>query len=336
MRVFITGGTGSIGRGLVARLKDRGDQPVVLSRQADRARMRPSYKGVEVVQGDPAIVGGWERAVDGCDAVVNLAGHNIFADRWSPEVKRKIRDSRVETTENVVGAIAKAARPPKVLVSASAIGFYGPHGDEELTEDTPPGHDFLAGVCREWEDAARGVETLATRLAIVRIGIVLDPGHGALGAMVPVFRWLPGGAAPIGGGRVKLLYWRQKMGQQWMSWVHHADIVGILLMALDNAEARGVINGTAPNPVRNAEFSRALARAVRRPFLPIGPPDALIRLALGDAAEILTTGQRVLPRRASELGYSSRFPTLEAALADLFPRRSAAGAPKEQPTPAGG
>jgi uncharacterized protein (TIGR01777 family) len=318
MRVFITGGTGLIGRRLVARLRERGDRPVVVSRQADRARLSPALKGVEVVQGDPAVGGGWETAVDGCDAVVHLAGHNLFADRWSPEVLDRIRDSRIFSTENVVGAMARAARRPGVLVSSSAIGYYGPRGDEELAEDSPPGDDFMAGVCRQWEDAARPAESLGSRLVLLRTGIVLDAKQGALGAMVPVFKWLPGGAAPVGSGRGLI-----GRGNQWMSWIHREDIVGIILLALDHAEARGPINGTAPNPVRNVEFSRELAKVVRRPFLPFGPPDALLRLALGDVAEILTTGQRVLPRRAEALGYVFRFPTVAAALADLLPRKQA-------------
>ena len=155
MRVFITGGTGLIGRHLVKRLVERGDHPVILSRQADKARRNPAMRGIEVVQGDPTVPGGWDAAVDGCDAVVNLVGHNLFADRWTAEVKRKIRDSRVYGTENVVAAIARAKGRPKVLVQASAIGYYGPHGDEELTESSPSGSDFMAVVCREWEDAAR-------------------------------------------------------------------------------------------------------------------------------------------------------------------------------------
>lgn len=328
MRVFITGGTGLIGRRLVERLRERGDQPVVLSRHADRARLKPAFKGVEVVQGDPVIVGGWERGVEGCDAAVHLAGHNLFAERWSPEVLTKIRDSRVFGTENLVAAMARSQRPPGVLVSGSAIGYYGSHGDEELIEESPPGDDFMASVCRQWEDAARPAESLGTRVVTLRTGIVLDRGEGALGTMVPIFKWVPGGAAPIGsdGGLIG-------RGRQWMSWIHREDIVGLILLAIDHPEARGALNGTAPNPVRNVDFSRALAKAVHRPFVPFGPPDALLKLALGDVTEILATGQRVLSRKAGALGYPFEFPTIEAALADLFGRK--APAPKtDEPAPA--
>lgn len=330
MRVFMTGGTGLIGRRLAARLLQRGDQPVIVSRHADRARLSPGLKGAEVIQGDPAVAGGWEAAVDGCDAVVHLAGHNLFAERWSPEVRAKIRSSRVFSTEHLTAAIGRAARRPGVFVSGSAIGYYGPSGDQEITEDNPNGDDFMAGVCRDWEAAAEPAARLGSRLVLLRTGIVLDPRQGALGAMVPVFRWLPGGAAPVGSGGGLIAH-----GRQWMSWIHCADIVGIILLALENPEASGPINGTAPNPVRNVDFSRALARAVRRPFLPVGPPDALLRLALGDVAEIVATGQRVLPRRALALGYTFAYPTIDTALANLFPGKRAARTTsvREQPAP---
>jgi uncharacterized protein (TIGR01777 family) len=316
MRVFLTGGTGLIGRRLVRRLVERGDRPVILSRQADRARINPALAGSELVQGDPTVPGPWDRALDGCEAVVNLVGHNVFAGRWSPEVKRQIRDSRVYGTENIVAAMARVASPPKVLVQGSAIGYYGPHGDEELTETSPSGADFLAVVCREWEDASHPAEALGARLAILRTGVVLARGEGALGVMTPLFKMGPG--APIGGGAVGT-------GQQWMSWIHLEDIVGLFLMALDNPEARGPINGTAPSPVRNADFSRALSRVLWRPhafwrvYLPFGPPDFLLGLVLGDVAQIITKGQKVLPARAQELGYSFQFPVLQGALRDLFP-----------------
>jgi uncharacterized protein (TIGR01777 family) len=307
MRVFLTGGTGLIGRQLVKRLLERGDQPVVLTRQADKVRRDPALRAVRFVQGDPSASGSWASEVEGCDAVVNLVGHNIFADRWSARVKRTIRDSRVYATEHVAAAIAAAGSRPKVLVQASAIGYYGPHGDEPLTESSPSGSDFMAVVCREWEDAAAPVESLGVRLATIRTGIVLAKGEGALGTMAKFFR-LPL-AAPVGTGR------------QWMSWIHIDDIVGILLLALDNPEARGPINGTAPNPARNAEFSRALAKALWGTYLTVpGPPNALLQLMLGDVAQVILTGQKVLPEKAQALGYPFRHPELAGALAAVFAR----------------
>ena len=327
MRVFITGGTGLIGRHLIRRLGDRGDQPVVVSRQADKVRREPGMRPVRVVQGDPTIPGPWEAELDGCDAVVNLVGHNIFAQRWDPEVKRKIRDSRVYGTEHVVAAIAKAKVPPKVLVQASAIGYYGPRGDEELTEDSPSGSDFMAVVCREWEEAAHPAEARGVRVARIRIGVVLAREAGALAVMTPIFRW--GGAAPIGSGGGLL---KPGSGRQWMSWIHIADIVGIVLLALDNPEARGPINGTAPQPVRNADFSKALARVLWRPYVPLGPPDAMLELVLGEVAQVITKGQRVLPTRAQALGYRFEYPELAGALRALFTKPKAP--PRPEPIPA--
>jgi uncharacterized protein (TIGR01777 family) len=317
MRVFIAGGTGLIGTGLVRELLARGDRPVVLSRRASAADGRPEFRGVEVVQGDPTGPGHWQSSIDGCDAVINLAGANIFSRRWSEQVKRSIRDSRVESTAQLVRAVRAADRRPSVFVLGSAIGYYGATGDEELTESSPPGSDFMAGVCREWEEAARPVSGVGTRLAIVRTGIVLARGEGALGVMTPIFRWLPGGAAPVGSGPTSIL---PATGRQWFSWIHLTDIVGLFLMALDRAEASGPINGTAPNPVRNVEFSRALARVLHRPFLPIGPPDALLRVVLGEVAQAVSKGQRVVPGQAVKLGYRFAFDEVGAALEDLLGR----------------
>jgi uncharacterized protein len=315
MRVFITGGTGMIGRRLVQRLIARGDVPVLLSRKADEARRDPNLRGLQVVQGDPSKEGPWEESVDGCDAVVNLAGQNVFAGRWNAEIKRQIRDSRVYGAEHVVGAIEKAKQRPKVLVQGSAIGYYGAHGDEELTESSPSGSDFLAVVCRELEDAARQVEPLGVRLATVRTGVVLAGGEGALAVMTPIFRWLPGGAAPVGNGGYPF---RPATGLQWMSWIQIDDIVGLLLLALDHPEATGPINGTGPNPSRNVDFSRALARVLHRPFLPFGPPDLVLELAIGEMAKVVTKGQKVLPSRAVQLGYHFLYADLHEALRAAF------------------
>ncbi|MFO0960397.1 MAG: TIGR01777 family oxidoreductase [Isosphaeraceae bacterium] len=319
MRVFLTGGTGLVGRHLVRDLIRRGDRPVVLTRSEAKARSEPSLNGAEFVQGDPGKPGDWQRSIDGCDGVINLVGHGVFDDRWTPEVRKKIRDSRVDSTANVVQAIRDAGQKPGVLVSASAIGYYGPSDDRELDESSPPGDGFLPDICKDWEAAARAAEGLGTRVAIVRVGIVLDPSSGALKTMLPIFRYLPGGAAPVGGASNPFL---PANGSQWMSWIHIQDIVGIFLAALDKSEATGPFNGTAPEPARNAEFSRELARAVRKgiwpPFLPFGPPDFLLRAVLGEMSEVVTQGQRVIPRRTIELGYAFRFPTLRGALADLF------------------
>lgn len=324
MRVFITGGTGLIGRELVRRLNERGDQPVILSRRANEVRRDRTMRGLQLIQGDPVEAGPWQSAVSGCDAVIHLAGQNVFGKRWNTQIKRQIRDSRVYGTEHVVSAIAQAKNRPKVLVSSSAVGYYGPRGDEELTEESTPGSDFMAVVCREWEESAHVAEQYDVRVVRVRTGVVLARGEGALAAMTPIFKWLPGGAAPVGNATSPF---KPATGRQWMSWIHLDDIVGIFLLALDNPAVDGPINGTAPHPVRNTDFSRALAKVVHRPFIPFGPPDALLGLVLGDVAQVVTKGQRVLPAKAQALGYTFKYPDLAEALRAVFAKR----APEPQP-----
>ena len=335
MRVFITGGSGLIGRHLASELAAEGHQPVILSRHSDAIRRKPEFREFQVVQGDPSTEGRWQGEVDGCDAVVHLAGHNLFADRWNAQVKRKIRDSRVYGTEHVVAAIKQARNRPSVLVQASAIGFYGPHGDEELDESAPSGADFLAVVCREWEQASEPVAELGVRRAVVRVGVVLAPSAGALAFMTPIFKLGPGAPIGSGGGLVA-------KGRQWMSWIHIDDIVGIFRLAIANPQAIGPVNGTSPNPVRNADFSRTLSRVLRKPytpwrfFVPVGPPDAMLQLMLGEVAGVITTGQKVLPKKAQALGYQYKHPELEEALRDVFTPRPEPARPVPAPVAAGG
>ena len=307
MRLFVTGGTGLVGTRLIRRLRERQDAIVLLTRRAQAARERFG-DACTVVEGDPMQPGPWMDAVADCDAVVNLAGESIFNHRWNEAFKKLLSDSRVQSTENVVEALARNPRAPggnrKVLVNASAIGYYGPHGDEELTENDAPGNDTLAKACIEWEQAARKAETLGVREARVRIGVVLDKEGGALPQMLKPFKTM-GIGGPVGSGR------------QWVSWIHHADLVGIIMLALDNNDAVGPINATAPNPMTNKELTRAIGRVLHRPsFLPA--PAFVLRLALGEVATVVTTGQRVLPQRARALGYSFRFADAEPALADIL------------------
>lgn len=306
MRVFITGGTGLVGIRLIRRLRGRGDDIVLLSRRAEPARARLG-DACKVVEGDPVQAGAWQDAVNDCDAVVHLAGASVFARRWNDAYKAEMYDSRVKSAENIVRALARQPRTArgasKILVSASATGFYGPHGDEELTEDSPPGSDFLARLCVAWEHAAQQAEPLGVRVALLRIGVVLDREGGALRQLLTPFKLGVGG--PVGSGK------------QWMSWIHHEDLTGILLLALDNGNAAGPLNGTAPEPVPNKAFGKALGRALHRPaFLPT--PGFALRLALGEVADVVTKGQRVLPKKALALGYTFRFPTIDQALADVL------------------
>lgn len=307
MRVFVTGGTGLVGTRLIKRLQGRGDQVVALTRRYAHARQALGTE-VELVEGDPTKAGEWMAKVDDCAAVVHLAGENVFARRWTDAFRQQLVESRTLSTRHVVQALARKplvadGGPPKTLVSASAIGYYGPRGDEEVTEESPAGEDFLAKLCVEWEREANEAEALGVRVAVVRIGIVLDRDGGPLAQMLTPFKLFVGG--PVGSGK------------QYMAWVHLDDLVDLMLFALDVPQAKGVLNGTAPTPVTNKEFSRALGRAISRPSF-FWTPGFMLKLTLGDVAEVITNGQRVLPKRPTSLGFTFRHPTIDAALKGLF------------------
>lgn len=306
MKVFITGGTGLVGSRLVSRLKQRQHEVVLLSRRAGVAREKFGTTAT-VVEGDPMQAGAWMDSAANCDAVIHLAGENVFGKRWSEDFKKLLVDSRVKSTNNVVQALARnpksADGTAKVLVNASAIGYYGPHGDEELDENSPPGTDFLAKLCVEWEQAAQAATAQGIRVAMVRVGVVLDKSGGALGKMLLPFKMGMGG--PVGSGK------------QWMSWIHNDDMAGLFALPLDNPAASGPINGVAPQPVTNKDFGKALGRALGRPsFMPT--PAFGLRLMLGEVANVVTSGQRVLPRKAQQLGYQFQFAGIDGALADVL------------------
>lgn len=313
--VVLTGGTGLIGRALITRLLAEGARVQLITRRVRAAQDDPLLSQVGVIGGDPTQVGEWQDAIDEKDAVIHLAGQPVFGQRWNPAVKQAIRNSRVLSSARVSEAIQRARRAPSVLVSASAVGYYGPHGDEWLDETSPPGVDFLAQVCVDWEAAVSASRSASTRVAIVRVGIVLARNAGMLGTLSPIIRFVPAGASPVGNARSS---WLPGVGGQWTPWIHLDDIVELFLLALRDPAAVGPINGVAPNPVTNAEFMRALARKLHRPFVPIGPPERLLRVVLGEVATLASMGQRVTPKRALELGYQFRFPRLQEALDDLF------------------
>jgi uncharacterized protein len=307
MRVFVAGGSGLIGSRLVPRLEERGDEVVLLSRRAASLRDRFG-KRCQPVQGDPVRAGAWMQAVDDCDCVVNLTGENIFARRWDAHFRDAVRKSRLESTARMVEALGRkpltAAGKAKTFVNSSAIGFYGPLRDEPVTEDTAPGADFMAGLCVEWESAANSAKSLGVRTVLLRTGVVLDKDGGALREMARPFTML-GFSGPIGSGR------------QYVSWIHQVDMVGIILLAIDNPAAEGPMNATAPNPATNKEMTRAIGRLLHRPaFVPT--PALAIRVLLGEVAEVVTRGQRVFPKKAEKLGYSFKFPSLEKALEDTL------------------
>ncbi len=306
MRIFITGGTGLVGSHLVKKLCGRGDHAVVLSRRAEAAKDLAG-ENCTVVVGDPVQPGPWMDAMVDCDAVVHLAGEGIFNRRWSSEFKELILSSRVKSTQNIAAALAKQPRnatgQPKAFVSGSAIGYYGPHADEELSEVSLAGNDFLASVCCAWEAAAQGAMAQGVRVVLLRTGIVLAGSGGPLTKMLTPFKMFVGG--PIAGGA------------QFMSWIHIDDEVGLILHALDHPEISGPLNATAPNPVSNRAFSTTLGKVLGRPsFLPT--PGFALRVMLGEGAQIITTGQRVLPRKAIASGYEFKFTELEPALKDLL------------------
>ncbi len=295
MRITITGATGVIGAALVRELTARGDEVSALSRDPERAR---AALGVDAVAWDPLAEPAPAAALSGRDAIVHLAGENV-AQRWTSDHKRAIRDSRVIGTRNLVAGLRDAEPRPGVLISGSAVGYYGPHADEPIDEDAPPGPDFLAQVCAEWEREAQAAAALGLRVAQMRTGVVLDAHGGALAKMLPPFRLGLGG--PVAGGR------------QYMAWIHGEDVTGLIVAALDDERWSGPFNATAPNPVTNAEFARALGRALHRPaFAPV--PGLAIRLRYGEMADIITTGARVLPAQALVRGYEFRYPVLDEAL----------------------
>jgi uncharacterized protein (TIGR01777 family) len=296
VKVVVTGATGLIGRSVVAALRERGDEVVALSRSA------AAELGVETVVWDPsggpsdALVG----ALSGADAVVNLAGEPV-AQRWNGAVKERIRSSRVSGTEQLVDGLLAASPRPAVLVSASAAGYYGDRGTEELIESASPGADFLAGVCVAWEAAAMRAAPEGVRVALIRTGVVLAPRGGALATMLLPFKAGVGG--PVAGGR------------QYMPWIALEDMVGIYLAALDGgAEWSGPVNAAAPSAATNAAFSKALGRALHRPAV-IPVPAFVLKLRFGEMASVVTASARLVPARALELGYAFKFGDLDSALA---------------------
>ena len=304
MRVFVTGGTGLVGRRIVQILRDRGDDVTVLSRSPDAAAKLPP--GTQIASGDPTTTGPWIDQLAACDAVIHLAGEPIAGGRWTAEFKQKVLDSRVKSTVLIAETLAKAPAG-KVLVNASAVGYYGMYRDNatEFVEEDLPGTGFLADVCVAWERATEPAAAAGVRVAIVRVGVVVAGEGGVLPQLARPFRFFAGGVV----GR----------GRQWMSWIHLDDIAGLFVHALDRPDAVGPINGTAPEPVTNWGFSHLLAKVLRRPcWMPI-PPFAL-RLLMGEMSELATGGQRVIPTKAKALGYEFKYPLLEPALRQALGR----------------
>ncbi|KAL8540155.1 hypothetical protein ACS0TY_001658 [Phlomoides rotata] len=301
MIVSVTGATGFIGKRLVQRLHADNHRVRVLTRSRSKAQLIfpvRDYPGIVIAE-EPE----WRNCIQGSTAVVNLAGLSI-STRWSPEIKKEIKESRIKTTSKVVDLInsAKDEVRPRVLVSATAVGYYGTSETRVFDEQSPSGNDYLAEVCREWEAAALRVDK-DVRVALIRIGVVLGREGGALAKMIPLFMMFAGG--PLGSGK------------QWFSWIHVDDLVNMIYEAISNPSYKGVINGTAPNPVKLSEMCDHLGSVLGRPsWLPV--PDLALKAVLGEGACVVLEGQKVLPKRAKELGFSFKYPYIKEALRSIM------------------
>ncbi len=298
MKILITGGTGFVGRSLSPGLVREGHQVSILTRRIPKHRDAPER--VQYVEGDPTQPGPWQEAVADQDVLINLAGVSVFG-RWTAQHKRLLRESRILTTRHLVDAIPSNGQ--KVLFSTSAVGFYGFHEDEELDESSPPGRDFLAILGQDWESEAMKAQQKGARVIITRFGIVLGRGGGALQQMVTPFRWFVGG--PLGSGR------------QWLSWIHMDDLVEAFIHLLGYPDLSGPFNLTSPHPVQNRDFAKTLGKVLGRPSR-MPTPAFMIRLVLGEFGSVILKGQRVIPKRLVESGFSFGYPQLEEALGNLL------------------
>jgi hypothetical protein len=300
MKIFMTGGTGFVGRNLTEHLTRQGHQVTVLTRSTTRTKPLP--QGASYLEGNPVQKGPWQEKVREHDGAINLAGASIFK-RWSDAYKQELRDSRMLTTRNLVEALSSMKSPNPFLFSTSAIGYYGFHEDEELDETSPPGEDFLGSLAQEWESTALEAERHGVRVVLLRFGVVLGEGGGALKEMVPLFKRYMG--SPLGSGK------------QWFSWVHLKDLASMYSFLLEHRDISGPINCTSPEPVRNREMTTILGQVLGKPTFMPAVPGFVIRLVMGEFGSVLLKGQRVLPRRLLKKGFSFQFPSLKDALEEI-------------------
>lgn len=301
MKIFMTGGTGFVGTTLTRKFVDQGHHVTVLTRKINKDQI--NSKGVFFIEGDPTMEGEWQKQAVDHEAFVNLAGASIFR-RWNPKAKVLMRDSRILSTKNLVEALKGREGKETILISTSAVGYYGFHDDEELDENSAPGEDYLASLSKDWEAAAMQAEQYGVRVLICRLGIVLGAKGGALGEMIPIFK--KGLGSPIGSG------------EQWFSWIYEQDLVEIYLFLLGHKDLSGPVNCTAPEPVKNKAFTKALGKALVRPTFMPSVPGFVIKLVKGEFGTLLLKGQRVLPKKLSGAGFHFRFPQISDALQDLL------------------
>ena len=300
MKVFITGGTGFVGIQVTSRLIQEGHQVTILTRSLKGAK--GSSPGISYLEGDPTKKGPWQEAIKTHDAVINLAGASIFS-KWTEEHKKAIRESRVNTTRNIVEGMPSHPERPFTLFSTSAVGYYGFCADEERTEESPPGNDFLARTAVEWEGEALKAREKGARVVITRFGIVMGEKGGALSQMIPLFKKYIGG--PIGSGK------------QWFSWVHIKDLVEAFVFLIKHPEISGPVNVCSPNPVRNRDLAKALGKALHRPSS-FSAPGFMVKLVLGEFGSVILEGQRVIPKRLLENGFVFRYPDIGKALQGIL------------------
>jgi len=300
MKIVITGGTGLIGRALTDHLIATNNEVIILSRNPERAKDMPD--AANIVQWDAKTAGEWVESCDGVDAIVNLAGASID-NRWTEDHKQRIKDSRINAGQAVIEGIKAMSQKPKVVIQASAVGYYGPRKDEIITEESDNGNDFLAGVCQEWEDSTKAVEEMGVRRCVIRTGLVLSTKGGALGRLLPVFKGFAGG--PVGSGK------------QYYPWIHIGDEVGAIHFLIEHKDANGIFNLSAPNPVPNKEFSVALGKALNRPAIAPAPAIAM-KIMFGEMSTIILDGQRAIPQHLLDSGYAFRFNDPEAAFRHLL------------------
>ncbi|MBI3313667.1 MAG: TIGR01777 family protein [Candidatus Omnitrophica bacterium] len=304
MKIVISGGTGFVGGALIEELAEKGHRITVLTRNPSHTHYPPNSP-MKAVTWDAKTLGIWAEELNGADAIINLAGEPLVGKRWTAKQKARLRASRLDSTRALVDALRKASQKPRVLINASAVGYYGPVESETVTESHPKGHDFLADTCEEWEKEALKAETFGLRVVCMRFGIILEKNGGALAKMLPPFQFFIGG--PLGSGK------------QWLPWIHRADVIGGILFSIGNPKISGPVNFTAPNPATMKDFCKTLAQVLHRPsWAPV--PGFILKILLGEMSSVLLTGQKAVPAKFLQAGFAFRYPELREALVSILKR----------------